>query len=84
MLRFILNFFLFGILFYLIYLFFPDAFQTLVSWAHQVYEFFREVFAQISERFRTMKSHSNSQPQAPQHAFLIISLWLANQSKRVK
>ncbi len=82
MLRFILNFFLFGILFYLIYLFFPEAFQTLVSWAHQVYEFFRDVFAQLSERFRSMKTHPNSQPQAPQHALLFLSLWLAGQVKR--
>lgn len=42
--RFLLNFFLFGFLFYLIYLFFPEAFQTLVSWAGSVYDFFKDLF----------------------------------------
>lgn len=46
--RFILNFIFFGILFYLIYLFFPDAFKTLVSWANQAYEYFRDLFSEMS------------------------------------
>lgn len=37
MLRFLFNFFLFGILYFLIYTFFPDAFHTLVGWAGKVY-----------------------------------------------
>ncbi|CRX39121.1 hypothetical protein [Estrella lausannensis] len=37
MIRFLLNFFLFGILYFLIYTFFPDAFSTLVEWAGKVY-----------------------------------------------
>ena len=41
--RFIANFFFFGILFYLIWMFFPDAFLTLVSWADHVVAFFREL-----------------------------------------
>lgn len=41
--RFILNFFLFGFLFYLIYVFFPEAFTTLVSWANHVYDFFKDL-----------------------------------------
>jgi hypothetical protein len=39
MVRFIINFFLFGFLFYLIWHFFPGAFTTLVSWADSVFEF---------------------------------------------
>lgn len=50
MLRFILNFILFGILFYLIYLFFPEAFATLVSWANKTYEFLRDVFIALGNR----------------------------------
>lgn len=39
MVRFVFNFIFFGILFYAIWLFFPDAFHTLVSWAGNVYTF---------------------------------------------
>ena len=38
MIRFIFNFIFFGVLFYAIWLFFPDAFNTLASWAAKVYE----------------------------------------------
>lgn len=55
MLRFIFNFFLFGLLFYLIYLFFPEAFQTLVSWANHTYEFFKDLFMQISARIQSSR-----------------------------
>ena len=48
--RFILNFFFFGLLFYLIYLFFPEAFHTLVSWADRTYEFIKEGILNISDR----------------------------------
>lgn len=82
MLRFIFNFFLFGILFYLIYLFFPDVFQTLVSWANHVYEFLKDVVMQISGKIQTMRSSSDSQPLPPQHALLLVPLWLASKSKR--
>lgn len=37
MLRFIMNFILFGILFYLIWMFFPEAFEKLVGWANELY-----------------------------------------------
>jgi len=58
--RFILNFFFFGILFYLIYLFFPDAFHTLVSWADRVYEFLKDLFMTLSERFHAWRHSSDS------------------------
>lgn len=49
--RFIFNFIFFGILFYLIYLFFPDAFHKLVSWADEIYAFFRDLTIQMIEKF---------------------------------
>jgi len=49
--RFIINFFIFGFIFYLIYLFFPEAFATLVSWAHQVYDFFHDLVIRMQERW---------------------------------
>lgn len=82
MLRFIFNFFLFGILFYLIYLFFPDAFQTLVSWAHQVYEFFKDVFMQLSGKVHSMRNASDTQPLPPQQALLLVPLWFSSSFKR--
>ncbi|MBA3957446.1 MAG: hypothetical protein H0X51_03495 [Parachlamydiaceae bacterium] len=41
--RFILNFFLFGFLFFLIWIFFPEAFHILLSWAQSVYDFFADL-----------------------------------------
>jgi hypothetical protein len=53
--RFIFNFIFFGILFYVIYLFFPEAFHTLVSWADQVVNFFKELVQNISDRIGVQK-----------------------------
>jgi hypothetical protein len=65
--RFIANFILFGILFYLIYLFFPDAFFTLVSWANATYAFLRNLGIQLVERFQAWREGGAS-PNAPTHA----------------
>ncbi len=51
--RFIINFFVFGILFYLIWSFFPDAFKILVSWADQVVAFFSGLFVMLKEKVAT-------------------------------
>lgn len=52
--RFILNFIFFGLLFYIIHLFFPEAFTTLVSWADTTYEFLRDLFIGIFEKLREL------------------------------
>jgi len=54
--RFIINFIFFGILFYIIYLFFPDAFQTLVGWANQTYEFIKDIVLQITDKARSKEA----------------------------
>ncbi len=46
--RFIINFFFYGILFYAIYLLFPDTFHTLVSWADHVWVFLKELVNSVS------------------------------------
>ena len=51
--RFIFNFVFFGLLFYIIFLFFPDAFHTLVNWAGQVYEFFKELTVEITKKINS-------------------------------
>jgi hypothetical protein len=45
--RFIWNFLFFGILFYLIWMIFPDAFLTLVSWADHVVSFFKDLILNL-------------------------------------
>lgn len=70
--RFIINFFFFGILFYLIWLFFPDAFKTLVSWADQVVAFFRSLISTAAEKVHT-------QPAAkPAAAWLLVVPYLTH------
>jgi len=53
--RFIINFFLFGFIFYLISVFFPDAFHTLVSWAEHVYVFLKGWWMELMHRYGTVK-----------------------------
>lgn len=55
--RFILSFIFYGILFYLIYLVFPDTFFTLVSWADKFTEFVKELYVQLSTRFHEWNAH---------------------------
>jgi hypothetical protein len=61
MIRFILNFFLFGFLFFLIWMFFPEAFETLVSWASHVYEFFKMVALRLQELVHSGLKSSSTQ-----------------------
>ena len=61
--RFIFNFIFFGILFYIIYLFFPDAFQTLVSWVSQIYTFLRDLIMQLVNKVEHVKNSDSVQTQ---------------------
>lgn len=61
MIKFLLNFIGYGILFYVIYLFFPEAFKTLVSWADKIYEFFNGVLLETSEKIRHQESSNSLQ-----------------------
>ena len=67
--RFLLNFFFFGLLFYLIWMFFPDAFLTLVSWADHIVAFLKELIMGFSDKMH----HQTPPTTAPAwvlHAFL--------------
>lgn len=70
--RFILNFIFFGVLFYVIYLFFPDAFHTLVGWANGIYEFLRDVLIQLTGKYHEWKGDHSS----PEQALFLIPLWI--------
>lgn len=61
--RFIFHFIFFGILFYLIWLFFPEAFTTLASWAGKVYVFFKNLFLGISEKVTPATKPPASTPE---------------------
>jgi hypothetical protein len=68
--RFIINFFLFGFLFFLIYVFFPDAFKTLVSWAQAVYDFFNGLVQTGIEKSGMRKSEHPA--EAPKQAMAML------------
>lgn len=74
MLRFIFNFILFGIIFYLIYLFFPEAFTTLVSWANKTVDFFKDVFVTLSAKYNEWRGQEASGTATPPHQALFLLL----------
>lgn len=67
MIRFIANFILFGILFYLIYHFFPDAFQVLVSWVERLYEILKDLSVQLYSKLSSLVKQSPSDTGVPHH-----------------
>jgi hypothetical protein len=75
--RFIFNFIFFGILFYLIYLFLPDAFFTLVSWANKTYEFLRDLVMELGSKIHDWRGGSSSGSAPPQQALFLLPLWIA-------
>ena len=63
MIRFILNFIFFGVLFYAIAHFFPDAFERLVQWAEKVYTFFADL---ITTFINWVSEHTKSDKTVPE------------------
>ncbi|MBA3815405.1 MAG: hypothetical protein H0X29_02590 [Parachlamydiaceae bacterium] len=63
--RFIFNFLFFGILFYLIWMFFPDAFLKLVSWADSIVVFFRDLIMGLYHKFQPSVPVSPTGPEGP-------------------
>ncbi|MFA6914886.1 MAG: hypothetical protein WC222_00680 [Parachlamydiales bacterium] len=45
--RFIFNFVFFGLLFFVIWKFFPDAFTTLVGWVSALYNYLHHLFQSL-------------------------------------
>jgi hypothetical protein len=48
--KFIFNFIFFGVLFYLISVYFPEPFHTLVSWADSFVSFVKDMFHLLMEK----------------------------------
>lgn len=63
--RFIFNFIFFGILFYLIWMIFPDAFMTMVSWADHIVAFFRDIIMGLWGKIQHNMPSSPTGPLAP-------------------
>ena len=70
--RLILGFIFFGLLFYAIWLFFPDAFAVLVSWAAKFFNFFEELWNSTFGSSLSPPSH----PPAPTPNVLSNQDWL--------
>jgi hypothetical protein len=75
--RFIFNFIFFGILFYVIWLIFPDAFKVLVSWADHVVLFLKNLILGIWNKLQPYWSNSNSVPKPQSVPALLIPFLLA-------
>lgn len=69
--RLLINFFLYGMLFYLLWRYFPDGFHTLVNWADQLFNFLYDLF------HSTFKSSSSAAPATSKQAlsYLFSSIW---------
>lgn len=74
--RFIFNFIFFGLLFYAIWIFFPETFQTLVGWIAKVYDFFRDLFMRLAEQFG-YGAKKPPEPSEPATAAFLPFLWLS-------
>lgn len=80
--RFIFNFIFFGILFYLIFLFFPEVFKTLVSWAEHTYTFLKSIVDQLVGKVEDMKigEHPVKELTSLNEAFIFIP-WILRLKK---
>jgi hypothetical protein len=67
--RFIFNFIFFGILFYILWLYFPETFVALTTWAAKVVDFIRNLFTGVGDRFRTPEA------PAPEKGLLLIPVF---------
>ena len=75
--RFIFNFILFGIIFYLLYVFFPDAFMTLVSWANKAFDFLKDVAMSTVTKINEWRGEPKGQGTPAHQAilFLFAKIW---------
>jgi len=62
--RFIIGFFFFGLLFYAIWFYSPETFQTLVSWAAKLFDLIREWIEKLVGK---INSSSGGEKPVPQH-----------------
>lgn len=66
--RFLLYFIFFGLLFYVIWMYFPEAFQTLVSWAAKVYTFIHDIVVAIVDKINAWTGSTQHVQPVPNEA----------------
>lgn len=54
--RLIFGFVFFGLVFYAIWFYYPDAFQTLVSWAAKTFNFLHDLVLSLFDKFNKTSS----------------------------
>jgi hypothetical protein len=74
LIRFIINFILFGALFYLIWHFFPDTFTTLVTWIKALVEFTQTFFTDLFNRISTSSAKKEIEPIKTGLGFILFFL----------
>lgn len=72
--KFLFNFVFFGVLFYVIYLFFPEAFRVLVSWADSAYQLIRDLGLMVYKKIQELRQASPS--TSPSALLQFVSLFL--------
>ncbi len=65
--RFVLNFIFFGLLFFIIWKFFPEAFHTLVTWVTALYDWLYHLFHSLFEQV----NKAEATKEAPKAALLL-------------
>lgn len=65
--RFILGFIFFGLLFYAMSIYLPDAFQTLVSWAAKTFDYLRDLVQAVANKIGgpSGSPHTPIGPESP-------------------
>jgi hypothetical protein len=71
MFRFLFNFVFFGLLFYVIWKFYPEAFTQLVTWAETLYQF----LVTFGEKLWHMINEA-TKPDATKEAETIFRMWI--------
>ena len=69
--RFILGFIFFGLFFYGMSVYFPDAFATLVSWAAATFGYLRELGEGLAEKVRGSGVSHAPTPAEPIKGFMM-------------
>lgn len=72
--RFIIGFIFFGLLFYCIWLYFPEAFATLTSWAAQIVAYIQALFTNVAEKAHGIKPAPT--PEKSLIPFFVFLSWL--------
>ncbi len=60
MIKFVLNFILFGCIYFLLWRFFPSAFDFLLDWVNQGYEFVATWVEQLIDKSQQANSYTDS------------------------